>query len=142
MKHNVKYKSIKMSSYLHRKMKQEEYNIFIPLCKNSSIETDNKKFYYFCNRASYFYVRGDNRFYEYAPLELCHRRSYSIKEMYDKFQAWNNGKKHFICWNRKFPEYPESIEAKNSNQAKYRYSRSNSIAYIQTGSKVAYQNCL
>lgn len=128
------------SSY--RKMRQDQYNIFVSLCENSNIKTDNKKFYYFCNRASYFNVKDDKRFYEYAPMELSHRRNYSIEEMYSKFQVWNNGQKHFLCWDKIYPEYPERIEAKNNNQAKYKYSKSNSIDYIQTGSRIAYQNCI
>ncbi|RLD69252.1 MAG: hypothetical protein DRI95_00745 [Bacteroidetes bacterium] len=130
-----------INNYLKNE-KKKDYEIFVNLCEISNIDTDFRKFHYFCNRASYFYVNGDKKFYEYAPMELHHRCSYSIEEMFAKFQEWNNGKKYFLCWDRNFPEYPENIEAKNGNQAKYRYSKSNSIDYIQIGSQIAYQNCL
>lgn len=125
-----------------KKQKKKDFESFVDFCKQSNIVVDFKKFYYFCNRASFFNRNDDKRFYEYSPIELRHRCSYSIDEMFTKFQEWENGKKFFICWDRRFPEYPEGIEAENSSQAKYKYSKSNSIDYTQAGVQIAYQNCL
>ena len=116
--------------------------VFIQLCKDFNIECNLNKFYAFCTKASFFNANYDKRFYQFAPLELRHRPSYSIVEMFKKFNDWNGGKKYFKVYDREFPEY-DSIEiAQNANQAKYKFAKENRIEYSKLGCSVSYSDCL
>ena len=71
-------------------------------------------------------------------MELHKRASVDIKEVYSIFEKWNNGEKYYYVY-EKGSHFSESIKAKNANQAKYIYSESNSIDYINLRASLDYQ---
>ncbi|MCG8806542.1 hypothetical protein G1K75_12875 [Tenacibaculum finnmarkense] len=112
------------------KSETEKFKTFKNICSENNIVTDLKSFYKFCNRASYFNWQEDKLFYEYAPLELRSRSNHSVKHLFEKFEKWNTGEKHFLCREVGGSCSPEVIVSETMNKAKYKYSRTNGIPYV------------
>jgi len=127
---------LSMQSYLI-----EKYRQFLILCENNKISCDLKKFFYFCNKATYYNL-GDNLFYEYAPLELHHRCSYSINHLFNRFTDWNNGRKFFNVYHKTDSLYFDTIKAKTLSKAKYKYAKDNCFDFIDIRGQVCYSYCL
>ncbi|WCC46269.1 hypothetical protein [Tenacibaculum finnmarkense] len=120
----------------------EKFKTFKNICSENNIVTHLKSFYKFCNRASYFNWQEDKLFYEYAPLELRSRSNYSIKHLFEKFEKWNTGEKYFLCWEAGGYYSSEIVVSETMNKAKYKYSRTNGVPYLDVRCQLDYSNCL